>query len=293
MEKRVGNCPDCGKPITRRAVRCGSCNKRKLFREEPERLDAMLAWHKTDESRQRKSELTKAFFANPDNADRIADMLSRYKPLEPKYGADNTNWKGGITPESDRLRASDKYKQWRTAVFTRDNFICQLCGIHRELQAHHIKSWSEHPELRFDVSNGIALCLECHSIIHDRPLRKRRIKPNYEPCPQCGKPKTYKAAYCRPCASVKRRKERPDRIRAPHAPRRYLCPVCGGEMGRHAKRTCIACRIRAITKPKSTCLGCGKELSDRRSVRCRVCANQLHNQNLTALLPHSKRGKPR
>jgi 5-methylcytosine-specific restriction endonuclease McrA len=56
-------------------------------------------------------------------------------------------------------------RKWRNAVFTRDLFTCQKCHrkLHaRELEAHHIKSFSVAPELQFDVKNGLTLCHDCH-----------------------------------------------------------------------------------------------------------------------------------
>lgn len=78
-------------------------------------------------------------------------------------GEDAPNWKGGITPEIKALRKSDEYKQWRTAVYERDNYTCQCCGKHGgSLRAHHIHSFSSHKHLRFDINNGITLCDACH-----------------------------------------------------------------------------------------------------------------------------------
>ena len=60
-----------------------------------------------------------------------------------------------------------KYMEWRTKVFLRDNFTCQLCqkvGIY--LQPHHIKSWAKYKTLRYEVSNGITLCIQCHRLTH-------------------------------------------------------------------------------------------------------------------------------
>ncbi len=45
----------------------------------------------------------------------------------------NPNWKGGITPLVTKIRNSDKYIQWRTDVFVRDSFTCQIVG---KLVAH-------------------------------------------------------------------------------------------------------------------------------------------------------------
>lgn len=52
---------------------------------------------------------------------------------------------------------------WRMQVFTRDNFTCTECGSKKNIQAHHIQRWAEHPNLRFDIDNGQTLCKKCHS----------------------------------------------------------------------------------------------------------------------------------
>ncbi len=56
-----------------------------------------------------------------------------------------------------------EYRLWREAVFTRDDWTCQDCRKRGgNLVADHVKSWAEHPELRYDVSNGRTLCVPCH-----------------------------------------------------------------------------------------------------------------------------------
>jgi len=65
-----------------------------------------------------------------------------------------------------------QYKKWRSKVFERDNWICQTCGARSEagkpiyLEAHHIKNWAKYPESRYEISNGITLCRECHKLVH-------------------------------------------------------------------------------------------------------------------------------
>jgi len=77
------------------------------------------------------------------------------------------NWKGGKSRERNRLRQTPKYKEWRTQVFERDSYTCQECGQKGgELNAHHIKEFSEHEDLRFDTDNGKTLCKECHEEVH-------------------------------------------------------------------------------------------------------------------------------
>jgi len=67
------------------------------------------------------------------------------------------------------ITIAKEYKQWRKEVFVRDYFTCQICQkVGGYLQAHHIKSWAKYPKLRYEVSNGITLCKECHNLIPKR-----------------------------------------------------------------------------------------------------------------------------
>jgi hypothetical protein len=57
-------------------------------------------------------------------------------------------------------RKSQSYIDWLKAVRNRDQYQCKMSnkdcsGI---LECHHILSWREHPELRYDINNGILLC---------------------------------------------------------------------------------------------------------------------------------------
>lgn len=79
-------------------------------------------------------------------------------------GKNNPNWKGGISPEYHIIRTSNEYKEWRLAVYKRDNFTCVWCGNNKsgQLTADHIKPFAIFPELRLEVSNGQTLCKKCH-----------------------------------------------------------------------------------------------------------------------------------
>lgn len=86
----------------------------------------------------------------------------------------NPAWKHGRCSQNKLLRDTNDYKTWRRDVFVRDRFTCQECG-HRfiKIVAHHIKSFADYPDLRFDPYNGITLCRKCHIRIHEPS--KRRI----------------------------------------------------------------------------------------------------------------------
>ena len=61
---------------------------------------------------------------------------------------------------------------WRRQILIRDENTCVECGAENEgnkkhfLHAHHIKSWKDFPDLRFELHNGVTLCVFCHSKKH-------------------------------------------------------------------------------------------------------------------------------
>ena len=58
-------------------------------------------------------------------------------------GSNNSNWKGGITPLTAKIRALQENKNWIKSVFVRDNYTCQDCGqVGRKLEAHHRKAFA-------------------------------------------------------------------------------------------------------------------------------------------------------
>lgn len=85
------------------------------------------------------------------------------KILENQRDEKHWNWKGGIANKRQKEHSRTEYKSWRRSVFERDNYTCQECKKRGgTLNAHHIKPYSEYKELRYDINNGLTLCLKCH-----------------------------------------------------------------------------------------------------------------------------------
>lgn len=106
----------------------------------------------------------------------------RKKIGDANRGSKCWNWKGGITPFRTAIWRSEEYQDWRNAVFERDNYTCQMCGIRGGLylHSHHLLPFKDYPEHRFDHDNGITLCRECHYVISS--LHRRGII--FQPLPK-------------------------------------------------------------------------------------------------------------
>ena len=79
-------------------------------------------------------------------------------------GEKSPRWKPDKT---NRDRYTVEYRDWRTAVFQRDRFTCQICNcVGGYLEAHHLYSWNQNKSHRYDVDNGITLCRCCHLNFH-------------------------------------------------------------------------------------------------------------------------------
>lgn len=91
----------------------------------------------------------------------------RYKK---RLGADNKLWKGGVAALQNKARQTPEYKIWRKAIYEYDQYKCVVCDTNNDLHAHHVLSFADYPDLRYDTDNGVTLCRLCHSDYHGRNL---------------------------------------------------------------------------------------------------------------------------
>jgi endogenous inhibitor of DNA gyrase (YacG/DUF329 family) len=184
-ERRAGKwltCPECGKtfyrhPSTQNRLRCskrcankyiGRLYKGNKRRTAQLREAAKLADHTTPQTRARLS-------------------IAMHKAIAEgrlilRRGPENNQWKGGITPLASLIRHCSKYSEWRTQIFTRDDYSCQNCHIRGGiLHADHcpipFATIVERYKLRtleaalkcaklWDTNNGRTLCKTCHQRRH-------------------------------------------------------------------------------------------------------------------------------
>lgn len=62
---------------------------------------------------------------------------------------------------------------WAKSVLEFDGNKCCYCGSTENLNAHHIKSKSEFPELANKIENGVTLCRKCHRLAHNGSYNKK------------------------------------------------------------------------------------------------------------------------
>lgn len=80
-----------------------------------------------------------------------------------------------------QIRMSIEYRLWRESVFARDNYTCQKCYERGgKLRAHHIQNFSQFPELRFAIDNGITLSDKEHIKFHKIYGKQNNTKEQIE-----------------------------------------------------------------------------------------------------------------
>lgn len=111
-----------------------------------------------------------------------ASMIEKMRIIASKRVREkSTRWKGGITPEYIKIRQSVESRLWRESIFARDNWACQKCIARgKRLNPHHIQNFSQWPELRFAIDNGITFCEECHKIFHKLYGKQNNTKEQLE-----------------------------------------------------------------------------------------------------------------
>lgn len=101
-----------------------------------------------------------ALYGREPDVDRLPDAAAMaFRELKPLLDYERRS--------AEDIRRSTEYKEWRNAVYKRDDYTCQVCGKKGvKLNAHHIKPFAYYHDLRTDLGNGITLCVECHKAVH-------------------------------------------------------------------------------------------------------------------------------
>lgn len=76
-------------------------------------------------------------------------------------------------------KRSPAYKAWRKSVCDRDNWSCRIAdnNCDGKLEVHHILRWSDFPELRYQINNGITLCHAHHPLAR---AEEKRLVPTFQ-----------------------------------------------------------------------------------------------------------------
>ena len=110
-----------------------------------------------------------------------SDRALRCKCCNNKLQASKRDWLGDKNPnynpeitdaerEKRELESKNyKFRAWSLAVKERDNFTCVRCGsTKRRFNSHHLNCFIDHPDERYDINNGVCLCVPCHKEFHSK-----------------------------------------------------------------------------------------------------------------------------
>ena len=83
-------------------------------------------------------------------------------------GENNPRWNPNLTQEEREIKRNfPEYKEWRTKVYERDNYTCQVTGIRGgDLVVHHLYSYNKYYCLRTVIENGITVSKDIHDLFH-------------------------------------------------------------------------------------------------------------------------------
>lgn len=108
------------------------------------------------------------------NSEQLAAIRGAARKRRGKFVGENSpHWKGGVSGKARQGRSVAAHRDWKAEVLNRAAHMCERCGIQHmhkcscckqevRLHVHHIKPYKEHPDLRYEPSNGMALCPSCH-----------------------------------------------------------------------------------------------------------------------------------
>jgi len=141
--------------------------------EVKQRRSVALREAKRDpQQRQRQSDISRSRWSDPARRKQMSDLMEEIwsdQELRRRHSISM-----GGDGDLDRMSIHRDFRKWTKSVKERDGRRCQCCDSAENLHAHHIKPKALHPELAFDISNGITLCESCHIAAHQLMDAERR-----------------------------------------------------------------------------------------------------------------------
>jgi len=135
----------------------------------PTNLEWLKTYSKSEEGKKRNAAAHRGLKKSFEERQEISKRQS---------GSKHWNWKTDRTliKKDDRRRDDPCYKQWRKAVWIRDNFRCRIANSDCEgrIEAHHIIGWAISKNLRYEINNGITLC---HAHHPKKRAEEKRLTP--------------------------------------------------------------------------------------------------------------------
>jgi hypothetical protein len=120
----------------------------------PANINFLIELSKTDLSRNKKREIGK-----------IIGGWNKGKKMPQISGENHYNYKKDRSTIAKKQERNDTaYKEWRNKVVKRDSYRCKMTNIdcRGKIEVHHILSWRDYENLRYDINNGICLCKYHH-----------------------------------------------------------------------------------------------------------------------------------
>ncbi len=112
-----------------------------------------------------KEELQKMSLVHK-NKPRILTEQGRLSFKEKMSGINNWKWikDRSLLKDDNKDRGGQLSRDWGRNVKFRDSWKCRIANENcsGRPEAHHILSWANYPELRYNLDNGRTLCKKCH-----------------------------------------------------------------------------------------------------------------------------------